>query len=269
MENIHNRMVHNKQTIIDRLDFLAGYGLSGINPYICAADGRHIIETDSRFWQASPHIQGVRLARPGFECDSWRGEVMADFLIRLRQKSRNLPEGLQSLNFSILDYINTLTGRIQEKEPNLFNTITPFIRFVETHLAPVHDALPTAFCHGDFHPLNLIWSENHIKAVIDWEFSGLKPEIYDVATLIGCMGMETPDALTGPLVTAFIGRLKDSSILSNLSWSTLPAFMAAIRFGWLSEWLRNRDQEMIELETVYMNLLINHADDLKIIWEIT
>jgi homoserine kinase type II len=40
----------------------------------------------------------------------------------------------------------------------------------------------------------------------------------------------------------------------------------AIRFGWLSEWLRNRDEEMIELETVYMNLLMDHADDLAAQW---
>jgi homoserine kinase type II len=268
MENIHSQMVDNKQAINDRLDFLAGQGLSGINLYIRAADGRHIIETDGRFWQVSPYIQGVRLARPGFECDSWRGKVLADFVIRLRQKSWNLPEGLQSRNFSILEYIDTLANRIQAREPRLFEKITPIVRFVEEHLAPVHDRLPTAFCHGDFHPLNMIWSDNGVKAVIDWEFCGTKPEIYDAATLIGCMGMETPDTLTGPLVMAFIGRLKEAGILSDRSWSTLPAFMVAIRFGWLSEWLRNRDTEMIELETVYMNLLVNHADDLKNIWKI-
>lgn len=193
---------------------------------------------------------------------------MAEFLIGLRQKSRNLPEGLQSRNFFILDYIDTLSNRIREKEPNLFKTIATFVRFVKTHLAPVHDAIPVAFCHGDFHPLNMIWAENAITAVIDWEFSGTKPEIYDAATLIGCMGMETPDALAGPLVTAFVRDLKASDILAQQSWAALPAFMVAIRFGWLSEWLRNRDTEMIELETVYLNLLVKHTDDLKNIWKI-
>lgn len=50
LENIHSRMVDQKQAIIDRLDFLAGQGLSGINPYIRAADGRHIVQSDGRFW---------------------------------------------------------------------------------------------------------------------------------------------------------------------------------------------------------------------------
>jgi len=41
----------------------------------------------------------------------------------------------------------------------------------------------------------------------------------------------------------------------------------AIRFGWLSEWLRNQDTEMIELETVYMNLLMENADTLIDLWD--
>ena len=268
MENIHGRMVDNKQTITGRLDFLTGQGLCGANPYIRAAGGKHIIQNDGCFWQMSPYIPGVRLDRPGYAFDGWRGKAMADFLISLRQTSRNMPEPLLTPPFSILEYIDTLTGRIQAREPRLFEIVTPVVRYVENYLAPVHDALPTAFCHGDFHPLNMIWSDNGIQAVIDWEFCGIKPEIYDAATLIGCMGMETPDALTGPLVTAFIRRLKISGILSDLSWSALPAFMAAIRFGWLSEWLRNRDTEMIELETVYMGLLVNHAEGLKNIWQL-
>ena len=268
MENIHSRMVDNKQAIIDRLDFLAGQGLCGINPYIRMADGRHILENNGCFWQVSPFVPGVPLDRPGYAGDRWRGEAMADFLISLRQTSRNLPEPLLTPPFSILDYIGTLANRIQAREPGLFEKMTPTIRYVENHLAPVHDQLPNAFCHGDFHPLNMIWSENGIQAVIDWEFSGTKPELYDAATLIGCMGMENPEALAGPLVMAFVRDLKDSGILAQQSWAALPAFMIAIRFGWLSEWLRNRDTEMIELEAVYMNLLVNHADDLKNIWKI-
>ena len=44
-----------------------------------------------------------------------------------------------------------------------------------------------AFAHGDYHPLNVIWTKAGIAAVIDWEFSGLKPEMYDAAILVGCL----------------------------------------------------------------------------------
>ncbi len=56
-----------------------------------------------------------------------------------------------------------------------------------------------SFCHGDLHPLNVIWGEKSIRAVIDWEFSGIKPEIYDLANMLGCLGMEDPANLFRPL----------------------------------------------------------------------
>jgi len=40
-----------------------------------------------------------------------------------------------------------------------------------------------AFCHGDYHPMNIIWSADDIKCVIDWEFSEYKSEIYDAANI--------------------------------------------------------------------------------------
>jgi homoserine kinase type II len=43
----------------------------------------------------------------------------------------------------------------------------------------------------------------------------------------------------------------------------LIEFVIAIRFAWLSEWLRHEDREMIALETDYMNLLADNADVLK------
>jgi homoserine kinase type II len=140
--------------------------------------------------------------------------------------------------------------------------------FLDKHFIRAHDSLPVCFCHGDFHALNVIWSGDGINAVIDWEFSGIKPEIYDMANMIGCIGIENPEALTGPLVTDFILRLKNSTIISDDSWKVLLEYIVALRFAWLSEWLRHKDHEMIGLETVYMKLLIDNANDLKHVWAI-
>jgi homoserine kinase type II len=57
--------------------------------------------------------------------------------------------------------------------------------------------------------------------------------------------------------------LNQSKWVSNASWEVLIEFVIAIRFAWLSEWLRHDDLEMIALETVYMNLLTDNADMLK------
>ena len=130
----------------------------------------------------------------------------------------------------------------------------------------VHDTLPQGFCHGDYHPLNVIWSTNGINAVIDWEFCGYKPEIYDVANLIGCIGMEDPESLFGDFIAELIQRLRQAKLFSDLSWRYLLEFIVALRFAWLSEWLRKFDKDMIELEQVYMRLLIENKEKLMHSW---
>ena len=126
--------------------------------------------------------------------------------------------------------------------------------------------MPVAFCHGDLHPLNVIWGPGDIRAVIDWEFCGLKPAVYDLANLIGCVGIEEPQALGGMLVHTAITRLMDEGALDENCWAHLPPFVVAVRLAWLSEWLRQRDGGMIELEHRYLRLLIDHQEALYDSW---
>lgn len=267
MENIRAQDRPRKQAIIDRLDFLALRNLAGVHPYLPTVDGRQIIPSNGRLWQAAPYIPGVPLDRPQYAFDAWRGETMAAFLVNLRRASQDMPAHLVTAPFSILRYIDVLFGQIIEREPpELVEKLTPIITFLQHRLANQHDLLPLAFCHGDYHPLNMIWSENTLMGVIDWEFSGSKPENYDAALLIGCLGMEIPDALSGPLVLSFIRTLQTARLLAEASRRTLVEMTIAIRFGWLAEWLRTKDTEMIALETVYMRLLMDHADELEGIW---
>jgi homoserine kinase type II len=164
-------------------------------------------------------------------------------------------------------FIRDLVRTLADREPDLLKKVQSAINFLETDFADTHDRLPSAFCHGDFHALNVIWGSAGIKAVIDWEFSGLKPDLYDAAIMIGCLGSENPAALAGPLALDFISRLKACGAISRLSLSVLVEFVIALRFAWLSEWLRHDDRAMIDLETTYINLLYHHSDDLKQIWQ--
>ncbi len=134
---------------------------------------------------------------------------------------------------------------------------------MEKDFLPVYEKLPIAFCHGDYHPLNIIWSEKDIKCVIDWEFSGYKSEVYDAALLAGCIGVEDPQALTGDLVKSFISEIKESKIISKGSWQHMVEFIVALRFAWLAEWLRQKDEEMIRLELDYMRLLMENKNNLE------
>jgi len=129
-----------------------------------------------------------------------------------------------------------------------------------------HDTLPVAFRHGDYHPLNVIWQDDAIAAVIDREFCGIKPDIYDAASLVGCVGMEHPSGLVDELALSFISGMRRKSIISPQSWNLFVEFIIALRFAWLAEWLRKKDREMIELEVTYMNLLMGNMDTLKAAW---
>jgi homoserine kinase type II len=157
---------------------------------------------------------------------------------------------------------------MRSREPGLYGRVRPAVDFLEKNFVNLHDDIPIRFCHGDYHPLNIIWSTDGINAVIDWEFLGYKPEIYDIAMMIGCLGMEKPQSLTGDLVFAFVKRLKRSGLLAKETWSCLFAFVLALRFAWLSDWLKRSDQEMIDLEIVYIQLLLDNRRIFTRSWDI-
>lgn len=263
LESLFEADADHKLEIIASLNFLSEKGLREVVPCLRSEYGGYIENCGNRLWQLSPFVTGIGLVRPEYIWDGWRGEAMAAFLIRQNILSRDIPFLKTFSVFSITDYIQKLMSQIQTHAPHVLTGIRPVIRFIEERFMKVHDRLPLSFCHGDYHPLNVIWSPKGILAVIDWEFLGIKPEIYDAANLIGCIGIEDPRALFGDLVRKFILGLKQSQWISNASWEVLIEFVIAIRFAWLSEWLRHEDREMIALETTYMNLLMDNADMLK------
>lgn len=268
IESILHEDISKKKTIIQCLNHLKDKKLNHINPYIADASGSQIISCDNRCWMLSAYVQGVSLTRPDYVFERWRANPLAEFLLELRKAASgfSLPDG--SIPFSIKTYIRTLLKQIRRFQPELMIRIEAVVRFLDPGLFKCHDTLPLAFCHGDYHPLNIIWSDDDIKTVIDWEFLGIKPELYDVANLLGCIGIEDPEGLAGEMVTEFIQRIVHAGFLSDISIDTLVDYMIALRFAWMSEWLRHNDKEMIEMETVYMNLLVNNYHKIREIWGI-
>ncbi|SLM28637.1 conserved hypothetical protein [Desulfamplus magnetovallimortis] len=286
LERIASGAVARRRQIAIILDSLNKGGLAQALSYIPSQNdplSPYVVCKQGAFWQLSSYISGISLNRPQYVFDHWRGREMSDFLIALRRRSFPFntkkedhlpmmgPHIIKSGNtcfnenslFSIVAYINDLSETITRREPGLICRIEPVLEFLGREFMQIHDTLPVALCHGDFHPLNIIWSENGINAVIDWEFMGYKPEIYDLANLLGCLGIEDPRSLDHDLVEALITGLKSADIFSCESWYYLVEFMIAMRFAWLSEWLRKNDREMIDLEMDYLYLLMDNASDLK------
>lgn len=256
-----------KLRICQTLAYLHDKGLESVDPCFPDGEDRLLVCRGDTEWQIRPFIEGTPLPRPSYILDRWRGKACADFLLDLRDKARNAPLFKKEIPFSMSRFIHEMYGTMAEYNPETRSRMTQGFDFIEQEFAGLEGSFPVVFCHGDFHPLNVIWSEDGIKSVIDWEFLGYRPEIYDVANLIGCVGFEDPGGLTEGLVAELISRMTEANVLSPLCWQHLVEWVIAIRFAWLSDWLRRRDREMIDLEVTYIYLLIDNRQALKDIWK--
>ena len=263
LERIPSKSYGGKRRIAALLQQLYARGLQQVIAYLPDASGEFIHLINHGLWQLCPYVGGVVLDRPAYAMDGWRGDAVADFLTRFIVASRQSPLDWEPSSFSIATYTLDLFTTLSGRNPEVARRYRPFVAHLKKGLFPVVEGLPLGFCHGDVHPINIIWGERSIRAVIDWEFCGIKPEIYDLANLLGCLGMEDPQSLGGPFVHRLIGRLRRSHIFSNESWDALPDLMLAVRFAWLSEWMRKKDRPMIRLEADYMALLWEHRKNLK------
>jgi len=269
VEQIAQDRRERRRLISTILDDLHADGLRQIFPPIKPPEGQSLVFCEDAWWQVSPFVMGTALDRPRYIQDAAKGEALARFLCDLSRHAKRLSNLRDMPFFSLKDYIIKLEQDIGQHAPDAAPRFAPIFDFLRRSFMKAHDTLPVAFCHGDYHPLNVIWQSDAIAAVIDWEFCGLKPDIYDAANLIGCVGMEHPSGLTDNLAAAFIGAMREASVISAEGWRLFPEFVIALRCAWLAEWLRGRDGEMIDLEETYMKLLVENIDRLKEAWGIT
>lgn len=267
LEKIFSRTLAAKTRIAQTLDFLHGQGLSCATPTLKTTGQTHIVHEGDSYWQIAPFISAKPLNRLTYIFDGWRGNAAAGFLIALDKAAQDVPHFDKKDVFSLPQYIGRLAHTMKTYEAKTFECIVPILGFLETEFFSRCDKLPVAFAHGDFHPLNIIWGEADIRSVIDWEFAGYKPQIYDAANMIGCLGVENPQSLQGDFVAEFVNALARAEILVGINREFLLEFIVAQRFAWLSEWLRKKDTDMVELEAVYMKLLIDNKEVLKDTWQ--
>lgn len=273
-----------KMEIASLLEALVQVGLSGANPYLPSGSGHHVLPLGPDYWQISPYLEGAPLPRPGWVWDAWRGEALAAFLIALQAASRLVRLPAEPPD-SLTGFIRDLLDRLRTHRPELAEALAPTVESLLTGWLPPEGTLVKGFCHGDPHPLNVIWApegqargaagsvlaangvltENGVLAVIDWEFCGYKPVAYDAALIIGCVGIEEPAALEGPFVQALLSGLRSGGHPAR-SEPALWALVVAIRFAWLSDWLRRGDEEMVILEQEYVRLLVERRAELERAW---
>ena len=268
LEQIAATKRDHRRRISATLQALRDRSVPAIDPYLATSYGGMIGEIDGTYWQLMPFIEGVQLPRPDYIWDEWRGEALADWLIALCAASDPLP-AVKPDEFSIVKYYQGLLTSYEKRLPKLRQELEPFVARLRDHgFVATHDQLRTAFCHGDYHPMNVIWQEDGIRSVLDWEFMGYKPEMYDVANMIGCAGMEYPESLLRGLVPAMLRRLRESGIFAETSWQWFLDYLLALRFGWMREWVTREEQDMINMELDFMFILLDNRETILDTWGI-
>ncbi len=267
------------------LDGLSGRGLPGLAPYRRANSGSFVCKGWGRSWQLSPFIRGVPLIQPDYLEDAAKGAALGEWMSALRRAADGLPvpDGLFELDLPA--YVAKLLERIRRsgeagdfspspaengpagsQEQSRQSLLRPGLDLSVVHerargvlpaLAPLFEAwphLPRALCHGDLHPLNVVWGgvpSPGLLAVIDWEFAGVRPALYDLANCLGCLLIEGGFQDT-PFASALLDSVRSAGLVPREQTAFLPAMVLATRFGWLSEWLRRRDGEMLAHELDFM-----------------
>ncbi|CCO22764.1 phosphotransferase enzyme family protein [Maridesulfovibrio hydrothermalis] len=256
VERLSGKQVLARTAISENIQQLHDSGMDWLLPYQKAAGGEFIAEIMGFPWQLSSFYESDELPRPEYIYDAERGMALAGFVASIRKHSKGRQFSDTGCSFTLIDYSKKLTETISQRNPEVYKRLEPMC----ARLFPAMEkfsSLPLAFCHGDFHPLNILWKGKEIGAVIDWEFSGMRPEIYDVANMMGCVAFENPAALGEGLIPAFIEGLYELTDITDESYEALPFFIPALRFAWLSEWLRKKDDEMLQMELDYMELLLS------------
>jgi homoserine kinase type II len=247
---------------------LAALQTSGlpVPAYRPGPDNRYAVEMDGTHCQLSPYVPGDPLPQPEFVDHTERGQSLGQFLADLRRAGTAIRDFDREPPFILEDYVNELMAAMRPRRPEIHDALLPVLPLLTPLFEAWHD-LPHALAQGDFHPLNVIWQDRNAAAVIDWEFMGIRPALFDTANCLGCVGIEDPYALVKGLAPALLTTLKNHHCLDQKSFSLLPELTLGLRFAWMSEWLRRKDTPMTNLELRYMRLLANSLDTLLPAWE--
>lgn len=298
VERLAPTQASRRNTIGQLLARLASGGLTWVPAPLAAAglygdDGSQsrVLDHAGFPWQITPFIEGCPLPRPEYLDHGWRGTAVAACILDLVSAGAALAtippamdgdDGRQG----VAAYVKHMVAVVTDRHPGMRRRLTPVLTVMET-LPDVLASQPVVLAHGDLHPLNIIWkgedgassaaqrhapgtsggetAEDAIAGVIDWEFTGARPLLYDAANCVGCVGFEHPSGLHGPFVLGLVSTLHRGGISSDIV-RLLPDMVIASRFGWLSEWLRKRDHEMLEMELDYLDILVHERRALADLW---
>jgi len=261
-----------RETIGQFIDSLARRSLHGLAPYrsvhvaprvgvdLGAGTGHFVLKDWGHCWQLSQFILGEPLVQPDYLGDRSKGESLGAWMTAFREASTGMPPPAGLFPLDLPAYVMDLLAHIASARPDIHERASRVLLAL-SEFFEAYAELPHCLCHGDVHPMNVIWEGSALLAVIDWEFAGLRPEIYDLANCVGCLALEGGGDFNTPFTRALLDRTLHADLFALESVRMFVPFILATRFGWLSEWMRRADEDMLTFELEYMEFLAKLPDD--------
>ena len=240
------------------LEVLAKGGMAGINPWCRTLDGSCGAVADGCFWQLRRWCEADELPRRTLGDEKVYSRIWQEVLLQLKAFAPADKNCLYTPNedFYFSGYLPRLARFASAKAGGAAGEISRLLeRFAP--LCQEVDALPQMFAHGDFHPGNILTRQGELSAVIDWEFTGWKHPGYDLALLLGCLGMDDDRWLSEGATVDMQNALYQSGYMPGKAWEMLTVTIAAVRLGWLGEWLDLGDMAMVKREVDFINYLLS------------
>jgi len=256
IEKHHFWNMSKKVKIAENINLLYNNGFEECSPYIYSVQGPPVIEFENRCWMVQKFIDHDILQRPDYLDDGLKGTAAAETLLKMYEISSNLKMNDTIDSFSLAEHTLKTVRKIRNIHPEILSKISDVINIIEHSFMPLIEEMPLVFCHGDYHPLNILWNGNNLKKVIDWEFSGYRPMLTDIANIIGCAGFENISAFDRNFVRKFLQVIDKYHYFKRYDFNAIIIFVIGFRFsGWLNEWIKDKDGAMVQRETEYLNFL--------------
>jgi len=248
-----------KVKIANNIKAIGHRGFSACQPYLVSQNGAEVEEIDNRCWMVQPFIYNDRLLRPDYLDDGEMGRNCACLLIDLKSFWKaDLYETVE--DFDLKEHTENLIEKLKGSR-HIDRDLSQIIQVIKEQFIPKLNAVEKVFSHGDLHPINILWKDNKVKAVIDWEFSGFRHEFTDIANLLGCLGFEHPTAFKRDFFISLMEELDKNDYFSKEVRKSLFLYVFGFRFSaWLNEWHKKNDKKMVELELDYLEILLDNLN---------
>jgi thiamine kinase-like enzyme len=187
------------------------------------------------------------------------------FIERTDQKKLRLELIDEDIADSILKIKKQFSGKDACDER--FRIVPKAYKHLQDNLFPYAPYLNRKFTHGDLHLDNLLIEEDRLRGIIDWEIAGMREELYDLAYILGCIGISDPPELAGEFARNLITSFAKNSRPSMLAKELLLEMVMATRLKWLYKWTLNpSDQDIIDMETKLISMLYDKQEGLRNLW---